>query len=293
MARHRLGIVLGSGLLAASVVVLVVWWSLPPGRPTGGHVYEPDQSVMPSAWFAGAQVEVRGVRSFVYGEGGAVERRWVTRIYDLDKLESVWFVLSPFASWRGPAHAFLSFQFADSQFVSVSVEARKDMGESYNPFLGMLRRYELMYVVGDEPDVIGLRTHVWRDPVYLYPTVATPRQARELFVALLERANGLKTTPEYYNTLDNNCATNLADAINQIRRDRLGWTPSLVLPGYSDTWAFDAGLLAIDGPIEATRDRYRIDARAEDAYGTPAFSWAIRSPESLPHHVPPPGDSGG
>src|SRR5690606_21373567 len=36
-------------------------------------------------------------------------------------------------------------------------------------------------------DVIPLRTEVWGDPVHLYPTRATPEQARQIFVRMLER----------------------------------------------------------------------------------------------------------
>jgi hypothetical protein len=268
--------VLLAGIVAAGAALAVVWWMMPPATPTLEHTYVPEQSVMPEVRIDGKTVHVRGVRAFVYGDSGAVAQRWVERTYDLDRLASVWFVLSPFASWRGPAHAFLSFEFADSQFVSISVEARREVGETYSPLKGLLRRYELMFVVGDEADVIGLRTHVWGDPVFLYPTVATPVQAHDLFVALLQRADHLRTSPEYYNTLDNNCATNLADAINRIRRDPLGWSPSRVLPGYSDAWALDAGLLAVGGNVEEARERYRINAKAEAAYGTPSFSWAVR-----------------
>ena len=35
------------------------------------------------------------------------------RRYDLNKLESVWFIVTPFSKqWRGPAHTFVSFGFA-------------------------------------------------------------------------------------------------------------------------------------------------------------------------------------
>jgi len=269
----RVLLVLG---VLAGLAAAVVWWTLPAARPTQAHTYVPEQSVMAEVHIDGSKVNVRGVRSFVYGDSGAVEQRWLERTYDVDRLESVWFVLSPFASWRGPAHAFLSFEFADSQFVAVSVEARREVGETYRPLKGLLRRYELMVVIGEEPDLIGLRTHVWGDPVYLYPTVATPEQARDLFVALVERADRLRTSPEYYNTLHNNCATNLAEAINGIRRDPLGWSPSRVLPGYSDAWALDAGLLAVEGNVDQAREHSRINAKAEAAYGTPSFSRAIR-----------------
>ena len=48
--------------------------------------------------------------------------------------------------------------------MAVSVEIRKEKGESFSPWRGLLREYELMYVVGDERDVIRLRTNYRRDP---------------------------------------------------------------------------------------------------------------------------------
>jgi Domain of unknown function (DUF4105) len=194
--RRIVRILIVFGVLAATAIV--VWWRLPPGVPTRDHVYVPEQSVTPEISVDGSQVHARGVRSFVWGADSAMERRWVDRTYDLERMQSVWYALSPFASWRGPAHAFFSFEFSDSQFVSVSVEARRDVGETYGPLRGLLRRYEIIMIVGDEADVIGLRTHVWHDPMYLYPTVATPAQARELFVALMQRAQRLAVAPEYY-----------------------------------------------------------------------------------------------
>ncbi len=246
--------------------------------PRTGLEYVPEQDVMPEVRFEGGRAHVANVRAFTYDGDSVAERRYVDRVYDLDAVRRVWFGLSPFASWRGPAHAFLSFEFADSRFLAVSVEARKEVGEIYSPARGLARRFELMLVIGDEADVIGLRTQVYDDPVYLYPARATPAQARELLETLLLRAEQLRTEPEFYNTIWNNCATNLADAINDVTPDRIRWNRGLVLPGYSDAWAARIGLLDIDGDLDQVRETYRINERARAAYGRDDFSLAIRSP---------------
>lgn len=240
--------------------------------------YVPEQAVVARSSREGTWVRIRDVRSFRYGEGGEVEARYVDRSYDLAAVARVWFGLSPFAEWRGPAHAFVSFEFEGGEFLTISVEARRELGESYSPVRGLARQYELLYVIAEEPDVIGLRTHVWKDPVYLYPGRASPQQARRLLVALLQRAEEVRRRPEYYNTLTNNCATNLAEAVNEIAPRRLRWSHALVLPGYSDGFAWEQGLLAIEDAPERVRERYRINARAEAAWGQPDFSQAIRSP---------------
>ena len=114
--------------------------------------------------------------------------RWERRSYDLRDLETVWFIVEPFSKVRGPAHTFLCFGFGDSTFVSISVELRKEVGESFHPLPGLLRQYELQYVVGDERDLIGLRANHRHDSVFVYPVRTTPEKKRELFVAMLERA---------------------------------------------------------------------------------------------------------
>ena len=264
--------------IAAVLLVICVLplWVLT-GVPANSGNYLPEHAVLPRVWREGEQVHIVGVRAFAYDPAGSVAQRYVDRTYDLSLLRRVWFGLSPFAEWRGPAHTFVSFEFADSQFVSVSVEARKEMGESYSPWLGMLRRYELLVVIGEEADVIGLRSQVWRAPVYLYPGRAMPEQAQQLFLALLDRAESLRLNPEYYHTVLNNCATNLAAAINAVTPGRLPWGWALLLPGYADGYAYNHGLLAIDGPPERVRARYLINGRVPASSTGVAFSRAIRT----------------
>jgi hypothetical protein len=265
--------VLGAALVLAVAAILALRAT---ATPRGTRSWVPEQSRVARVEIAGDTVRIHDVRSFLYGDSGSVTPRWVDRTYRLDRLERVWFAVSPFGSWRGPAHTFLSFEFSDSTFVSVSVEARREVGEEYSPLKGVLRRYELIEVIGEEPDVIGLRADVWNDPVYLYPGRATPAQARALFLALMEREQGLVERPEYYNTLTNNCATNLAWAVNRIAPKRARWSPALLFPGYADDYAEDRGLLDVPEPLDSVRERYRINARAHAAWHAADYSFAIR-----------------
>jgi hypothetical protein len=265
--------------LAGSALVLVVAGALAlraTSHPRGSYDWVPEQSRLARVRVAGDTVRIHDVRSFLYGDSGRVTPRWVDRTYRLDHLSRVWFAVSPFASWRGPAHTFMSFEFTDSTFVSVSVEARKEVGQTYSPLRGAFRAYQLMLVIGEEPDIVGLRANVWNDPVYLSPGKATPEQARALFLALLERARGLVGSPEYYNTITNNCATNLAWAVNRIAPEHAPWSPALLLPGYADEYAERQGLLDVTETLDSVREKYRINDRAHAAWGRPDYSFAIR-----------------
>ena len=83
--------------------------------------------------------------------------------YDLSKLEEGDILAS---YWMGDdiAHIFLSFGFGGSDYLSFSIETRKEVGESYSTLAGFFRNYELYYVAADERDLVRLRTNVRKDP---------------------------------------------------------------------------------------------------------------------------------
>ncbi|MGQ0813729.1 MAG: lipoprotein N-acyltransferase Lnb domain-containing protein [Gemmatimonadota bacterium] len=253
-------------LLTAALVV----------RPSNTRDWQPGHERSPVATFNGSQATIRDVRNFRWSDDSA-GRQWEDRSYDLDKLETVWFGLAPFErDNRGPAHTFLSFGFSDSQYVAISMEARREAGEDYSLLKGVLRRFEVIYVIGDERDVIGLRV-IRGDDIYLYPIRTTREKARALFVEMLQRANQLHQNPEFYNTLTNNCTTNILDHVNSISPGRIPYGKEVLLPGYADELAQRLGLLEGGMSIEQIRTRYLVNERAREFAGDSLFSFRIRN----------------
>lgn len=229
-------------------------------RPSNERDWSLDQDRLATVEIAGDRVTLRNVRNAVYRSTQDFDVRWEDRRLDLRRLQSVWFVVEPFATWRGPAHTFLSFGFDDGQYIAISAEIRRERGESFSPFKGLLRQYELIYIVGDERDLIGLRANHRRDDVYLYRVRTTPASMRALLVSMLDRVNALAAEPEFYNTLSNNCTSNIADHIELIAPGRVPFSFKTLLPAYADDLAFDLGL--IDTPLP--RDRYRAAHQIND-----------------------------
>jgi hypothetical protein len=139
-----------------------------------------------------------------------------------------------------------------------------------------MRQYEVMYVVGDERDLIKLRTNYRNDTVYLYPMRTTAERMRELFVSMLRRANKLREEPEFYNTLTNTCTTNLVRHVNALVPGRIPLHPAVFLPGYSDRLAHRLGLIDTTLPFEEARRRFQINDRARTYADDPQFSLRIR-----------------
>lgn len=249
-------------------------------RPTNTRAWSADHAVLPNGYFDGSRVRIVGVRNFRYGTDGTVQPAFEERTYDLDRLQSVWFVLVPFSSrWRAPAHSFVSFGFGDSQFVGISVEARREADERYGVLAGLFRRYELMYVLAEERDLLLRRVLKDSNDVYVYPVNASPEKARELFVGMVHRANALAERPEFYNTLTNSCTSNLVKHVNAIAPGRIpaGWRT--LLPGYADEVALELGLIQDSGSVDEARRRYRVNDRAVRYAHDSAFSLRIRATE--------------
>ncbi|HET9424852.1 MAG TPA: DUF4105 domain-containing protein, partial [Gemmatimonadaceae bacterium] len=236
-------------LLAAGYAGLVLFV-----HPSNDRNWSADQSVLARAEFDGPLVTIRNVRNFRYDSVDRFRPAYYDKTYDLRNLDSVWFFVEPFGK-GGAAHTFVSFGFAGRDFVAISVEIRKEKGEAFSPLKGLLRQYEVMYVVGDERDLVALRTNHRKDPVHLYRVNTTPERMRAMFTGMLRRANRLAESPEMYNTLTNTCTTNLVRHVNDITPERIPFRPAILLPAGSDRLAYEIGLIDRSRPFEETRRR--------------------------------------
>jgi hypothetical protein len=257
-------------------------------QPRNDRQWTADQTHLPKATFEQDTVRIENVRNVFYRSTTDYDARWELRSYDLTQIDSVWFMVEPFEDWRGPAHTLLSFGFRDGRYVAISVELRKEIGEQFSPIKGALRQYELMYVIGDERDLIGLRANHRKDDVYLYKMRATPEQARELFVSMLQRANQLAEQPEFYNTFTQNCTSTIVDHVESMYPDRIPWSYKIMLPGYSDELAYDIGLIDTQASREDFRAQHQINVLAAKHADQEDFSLAIRgiSPAAASHASP-------
>ncbi len=259
-------------LVALALMLLVL-----PLRPSNQRDWAEDQARLASAVLDGDALRISNLRNAVYRSTSDFDVHWETRSYDLRQLVSVWFMVEPFADWRGPAHTLLSFGFADGQFLAISVELRKERGESFSPLLGLLRQYELIYVLGDERDLIGLRANHRQDDVYLYPIRTTAEGRQALLLSMLERANALVMQPEFYNTLTSTCTSNIVDHIELIAPGRVPFSYKTMLPGYADDLAFELGLIDTDLPRESFRAAHKINDLARLHADSADFSAGIRA----------------
>ncbi len=245
-------------------------------QPRTDREWNLDQVIAPEISIDGDIVSIKNIRNFTYRTTTDYTPGYYDKTFNLNEIKSVDFMVEPFSTNPGAAHTLLTFGFNDDRYVAISVEIRKEKGESFGALKGLLRQYELMYVIADERDVIKLRSNYRHDQVFLYPIKTDKEQIRALFLDMLARADKLEREPEFYNTLTSTCTTNLVGHVNKLVPDRVPFDFRILLPGYSDRYAYELGLIDTDLSFEEARTKFNINARAEQYADSADFSKMIR-----------------
>jgi hypothetical protein len=267
--------------LIVFAALVALWFQIP---ASNNREWQADVAVTPWAEINGDRVTIHGVRNFDYRTESDFTPRWETRTYDLSKLDSVDLVA---VYWAGKAiaHTMLSFGFGGKDYIAVSIETRKEKGESYSTLAGFFRQYELVYIVADERDVIGVRT-TYRQPqedVYIYRTRTPLKNIRRVFLDYLKTMNDMHERPRFYNTLTTNCTTSiLMHTRMNPESPPLSW--KVLLSGYVPDYLYELGRLDTTRPFAELERISLVNARAHAAGRDAEFSQRIRA--GLP--TPPP-----
>ncbi len=263
-------------VFAGLFLIVCAWWATI--LPSHHREWRPDVAVMPRATIDGDSVRVTGVRNFDYRSRNDFTVHYEERTVSLSHLVGVDFYVS---FWmEGPiGHTFLSFMFDNAPPLSVSIETRPEVGEGYSPIASMFKQYELIYIVGEERDLVRLRTNYRDEEVFLYHLTISPAAARRLFMIYLERINELYEKPEWYHLLSNSCTINIVRYANVAGRTG-GLDIRHILNGLIDRYFYETGLVNTSLPFDELRRRSNITAISRAAGDGADFPQRIRA--SLP-----------
>ena len=126
----------------------------------------------------GSEVTIHNLRDCDYRAEFDYTCQWLTRTVDLDQIEGLDLFMN---YWGSPliAHTILSFHVRGETPIAFSIETRRQVGQMYSALLGFFRQFTLISVVGDERDLVRVRTNYRHgEDLYLYRTSATPAFAR-------------------------------------------------------------------------------------------------------------------
>jgi len=262
----------------AGLALLVAWWLTIP--TSNDRRWQPDVALLAHATVGASKVTLHNIRHLDYRTETDFEARYYDKTFDLERLDAVDLIA---VYWMGDAiaHIMVSFGFDGRDFVTFSIETRKEEGEGYSTLKGFFKQYELIYIVGDERDLIRVRTDFRNPPedVYLYRLRMNPERARRLFMSYVEKINQLQKSPEWYNTATTNCTTNVVWHVQDAGGlARYNWR--VLLSGYAPQYAYGLGALDTRLPFAELRRRSHINPIARAAGEADDFSLRIR--ENLP-----------
>jgi hypothetical protein len=264
---------------ASSAVVLAWWLTL---APSNERSWQADVAQLASVAIDGDRVTLSNVRHCRYRTENDYTPQWETRSVRFSQITGLDLAIN---YWGSPymAHPIACFRFADAPPLCFSIETRKEIGETYSALGGLYRRYEIIYVVADERDVLRVRTNYRQgEDVYLYHTTATPEQSRQRFREYLGGVDFLQKNPRWYNALTTNCTSAI-----RLQRDpaaRLSWDWRMLVNGFGDEMLYERHVVETKGlSFAELKRRSLINRRAQtdtSPAGEPDFSTRIRQPEN-------------
>jgi len=265
------------GFLLVFAGVAVWWMSIP---ASNDRPWQRDVAVLPFADVAGDIVTLHNIRNLNYRTETDFDVRYYDKTFDLSRLDAVDLIG---VYWMGDAiaHMMISFGFQGNEFVTFSIETRKEVGKGYSTIKGFFKQYELIFIAGDERDLIRVRTD-YRNPtedVYLYRTRMPPETARKFFMEYVRQINSMKEHPEWYNTATSNCTVDIIRLIREYG-GKAGYNWKVLFSGYTPLYAYELGALDTRIPFEELRKLSYINPKARDIGNDPEFSRKIR--EGLP-----------
>jgi hypothetical protein len=261
------------GLTAATLVVIAGWFALP---ARNDRTWAPDVAETAWAKVEGDLITLHNHRNFDWQSETDFTPRWESKTVRLSELRQLDFIMT---YWGSPhvCHTMLTFDFGPDGRVCVSIEARREAGESYSALAGMFRRYELIYVFGEERDLVHLRTSVRpHNDVHLFRLTATPAIMRAMFLDYVRTANALRERPSWYHSLLTNCSTTIRA---HVRRADVPdpWDWRMLANGYADERLYEFGYVSRDLPLAELKRRSRINAAPVPAGAAHEFSARIRA----------------
>jgi hypothetical protein len=204
-------------------------------------------------------VTLTDVRDWSYAVDSIVAQSYFDATFEPTDIVDVWMYEQVLDGERGLiAHTFVVFEFdstyGERRFLGLSVETRREVGETYSLVGGMLRKFEVTHIWATEHDLVTRRVLYLDYPLTRFRLVLTPEQRARVFVRFAEETRALAAEPDWYNTVTRNCTSSLVRYANESRPGAIPWHYSWVLTGRMDEYLAELGYIDPSYRLDVTRD---------------------------------------
>jgi hypothetical protein len=203
-------------------------------------------------------VRLTDVRDWRYSREAVLSKDYLAARYDPADIESMWLYEQELGFGGRIAHTFLVFEFpesyGDARWLGLSVETRREVGESYSLVGGVMRTFEVTHTWATERDLVTRRVELLDYPLTRYRLSVPDEFLGRIFEQFAEETASLATAPRWYNTLTTNCTSSLAEYVNEVKPGAIPWSVSLVLTGHADSYLAELGYLDLASAQPITRE---------------------------------------
>ncbi len=261
------------GVLALCAGIILGWSQI---KPSHDRNWATSFAQLPRITTEGDLIRVHNIRNFDYRTPEDFTVRYYDKTFDLNKLETADYVLSYWDGNEAIAHTLVSFGFGDGDYLTVSVETRLEQGEPQTNLGGFYKQYELIYILGDERDLLRLRSNFRKEEVFVYPTNFNKKDIRKFFGVIIERINSIANKPQFYNTISHNCISSLTKDFSKVLEVRDPFNYRWFLNGYSAELMFEHGAINSNGNFADTQRFHHINQYVQADNNGEGYSMKIR-----------------
>ena len=238
-----------AAVLIIAVVLMTIHGATRPARHDRNWVEHLSRLPLVELQDSGA-FSVAPFRDWSYSADGPNRKTWINTVSaDVERIENVWFVVEPHPGLDIMAHTLVLFEFSDDRLLGLTIEARREEGESYSPFWGNWGKFELLYMWGSARDLLTRRAVYLDHGVQIYPLALSGEQERAFLRTMLKGTRRIAEKARLYNTLFSNCTNELGKSAG------LDWHYAFVATGLSARRLHKLGLIPNDLEFETVRER--------------------------------------
>jgi Domain of unknown function (DUF4105) len=254
-------VVLGSCLTAMAALVITV----SARKPSLERNWDEDVRVL-----AGVEIRDDGsivmenIRNWTYSIGTIASKEYFNRTYLPADIEAMWMYEQELDGAGLIAHTFVVFQFSEDygsdRFLGLSVETRREVGEEYSILGGALRAFEITHIWATEEDLVRRRVQYLDYPLTRYKLELPEEYLPLVFRKFAAETADLAVTPQWYNTVENNCTSSLVSYVNESEPGAIPSHYSYVLTGEMDDYLSSLGYLDEASALKVTREYLQTNA---------------------------------
>lgn len=249
------------GRIAAALVLAVGTVGFVPyalRSPSLDRTWDEDVRVLSGVRWHQDAVELTQVRDWRYTESSIVSKEYLPVRYAPSDIVGLWMYEQPLGLGGRIAHTFLVFEFTegygDARWLGLSVETRREVGETYSIVRGVLRGFEVTHIWALEEDLVRRRVEYLDYPLTRYPVTVPTEAMAQVFEQFVRETEELSHTPRWYNTVLTNCTSSLIQYVNEAQPGAIPWDYSFILTGRADDHLGDLGYVDLAAAEHITRE---------------------------------------